>query len=242
MSKSENHWYLLGTALRATNKRPRATWLTFAVWVVLIALFVMFYQLFSRPDAATHPLLPWISGWRLFLVAMPVLTLVILGAARVLQRQVRAAYLRALQAPTAGPLMEVVERSMRVARLHPDADALRAQARALGLALYGEGEAALQALAEVQWSSRAPLIQGIGLSAEYAVALLCERDAERALRLAQQAQALCEVSPTLPGAKQSALLHRTIAAAAEAMRGTQRPSRCGCWSSGRPIHASPRSS
>jgi hypothetical protein len=76
---------------------------------------------------------------------------------------------------------------------------------------------ALQALGEVEWASRAPLVQAIGLVGEHAVALLCERNAVSARDLAYQALSLSEVSASLPAAAQARRSFELLAAAAEAV-------------------------
>lgn len=218
MSKSENHWYLLGSAV-GVKRAPRRPWLrVLVVWLVLMALFAGFYRFFSQPSEATAQALSGVSFWPVFLGLLSITVGGTLAYAFWRMRQSRAAYLRALQAPTAEPLLESIDGMTRAVRL-PDADAYRAQARAFALALYGRGADALQALSEVEWASRAPLVQAAGLSAEYAVALLCERDAGSARDLAYQALELSAVSATLPGAGHARRSYERMVAAAEAVLG-----------------------
>jgi hypothetical protein len=230
MSKSENHWYLLGNAVGA-KRAPRRSWLrVFVVWLGLLVLFFGFYAFFSQPGGAAAQLLSGVSFWGMFLALLSITLGGTLAYAFWRLRQLRAAYLRALQAPTAEPLLESIDGSMP-ARL-PDADAFRAQARAFALALYGRGADALQALGEVEWASRAPLVQAAGLSAEYAVALLCERDATRSRELAHQALTLSAVSASLPGAGHARRSYEMMLAAAEAVLGVDSAQGRSCLEQG----------
>jgi hypothetical protein len=67
------------------------------------------------------------------------------------------------------------------------------------------------------------LIQGVGLSAEALVELLCHRDVEGALKLSREAHALAEVGTSIPGAAASNRYHRTCIAVEEALLGTESP-------------------
>jgi hypothetical protein len=217
MSKKENHWYILGATVDALRKsmRPRA-W-QIGLWLFLVALLV-----------ALEPLLEENANSPAF---VPVTTVLVaglaVGAGFALQRwrlsRARSAYLKALQHAGPEKLIDAIVRSMTSARALPDADAFSAQSRAIAYALYGRGEDAVNALAEINWGARAPLIQAVGLSAEGIVELLCRRDAQRALEVNRKARALASVSGVLPGAAQSTRYHETCVAVGEALLHTESP-------------------
>ncbi|MGB8932235.1 MAG: hypothetical protein WCC48_13410 [Anaeromyxobacteraceae bacterium] len=216
MSKRENHWYLVGTILDRIGKarRPRA-W-SIAVSIVLtVALLAAVWSGALDPflrGADAPGFLPIVVG----LFAVAALTGgVLFGLVK--RSAMRTAYLGALQSPRAEPLIAVLERSARLTRTLPDGDALVAQSKALAYALYGRGADAASALAEVDWSAKAPMIRAIGLSAEAVTEALCRRNAQRALELARQARAMSSVSAKLPGAAQTARYHATCVGLAEAL-------------------------
>ncbi len=103
----------------------------------------------------------------------------------------------------------------------PDADAIAAYQVAFAYALYGQGEAARRNLAQIDWETRAPVIQAIGLNAEGLAALLGRRDVPQAQALFQKAQGLAAVSPLVPGAATTKRGHGVCVAVAEALLGLE---------------------
>lgn len=218
MSKKENHWYLLGATVQLLGEtmRPRA-WQV-GLWLLLVAGLSLGLQ-----TGALEAILEKASSPAFVPVFTVVFLVVVLGGALIVRRWrqagVRSGSLQALLDPGPERVIEVVARSLKGARMLPDADAFSAQARAVALALYGRGEEARRALAEVSWGSKAPLIQAIGLSAEGIVELLCRRDVDGALEKCRKARVLASVNPVLPGAAQTDRYHATCVAVAEALSG-----------------------
>jgi hypothetical protein len=216
MSKGENHWYLLGNVVDAFSRslRPRAwqigLWLALAVACLIAIQTGVLEAVFRHADSPAF---------------VPLLTVLVTGLAvgaglvwaRWRLSRARSDYLKALQQPSPEALVAVVTRSMQRARTLPDADAFGAQSRAIAYTLYGDEQSAARALAEVDWDSRAPLIQAVGLSAEGIIELLCRRDAGRALELNRRASALSAVSGLVPGAQQSRRYHGTCVAVGEVL-------------------------
>ncbi|HET9955762.1 MAG TPA: hypothetical protein VFQ61_14710, partial [Polyangiaceae bacterium] len=153
-------------------------------------------------------------------LAVPAALLVVfLGIVQVRQRAQRQAYWSALREPSVEPLIRCIERSMAMAKRLPDVDAFSAQARAMAYAFYERHADAVTALESVDWLAKAPLVQAVGVSADSLVTLFCERDPDRAAELCRRALILADVSPLLPGAKQTRQYHATCLAVAEALRG-----------------------
>jgi hypothetical protein len=96
---------------------------------------------------------------------------------------------------------------------------MTAHSRVIGLALYGREHEAMDALAAVRWTDRAPLVQAMGVCAEGIVELLCRRAPARALELTRKARALASVAGGVPGAAQSARFYGSCVAAAAAVAG-----------------------
>lgn len=215
MSKRENHWYIIGASTHALGRLPRVSQVR-ATWPLLLALLVVLVLMVTvqlSQDQTAPAVPPEVFP---FLIAALALAAT-LAFARWKARSVRTNYMRALQ--HAGPerLIEELERSMQAASALPDVDAFTAQSKAIGYALYGRDEDATRTLAKVTWVDKAPLIQGIGLSAQGVVELLCRRDVRRALELHRKAQALASVSHLVPGAAQSDNYHATCVAVAEVL-------------------------
>lgn len=70
----------------------------------------------------------------------------------------------------------VLTDALAAASAMPDSDALVAYQRAFAFAIYGRGQDAVNMLAQIDWEGRAPVIQGIGLSMEGVIELLCRRN------------------------------------------------------------------
>lgn len=214
MSKRDNHWYILDTVVKVLGRRQMPRGAALGLWLLLFAGFVG----------------AWRAGWLGWLQDVPSSPSASLGFAlavglgffalslvlmRIRQAGFRTRYAQALAAPTPEPLIGLLAQAAAGMRALPDGDALAAHERAFAYALYGAGFEATRSLAGIAWESRAPLIRGIGLSAESLVELLCHRDARRALELARQARALATVSAAVPGSSQSERYHNTCVAVAE---------------------------
>ncbi len=202
MSRGANHRYLLGYWLHASVHpftRPRAfSWKLLAIWLALIVVFTLTYDVMTGDYA-------WAPDPR---VTLFVVVVGLLSSCVLYYRWARADsvadsvsdYWTDLQHPGPDRLVERVTQQLKSAQELPDFDAFMAQALALSHALYGRGDDANRALAAIEWSGRAPLIQGVGLVGEGLVELLCRRDAERARLLFCQAGALTSMSLSVPGA------------------------------------------
>jgi hypothetical protein len=174
-------------------------WLKPLIWIVVAGAFVWRAIAAGAVDGS-------------YLVPVFVL-LVVLGTvafglqrARGLGKEMRLA----LTAPTAAPMLDVIDRSFKGARVS-DADAYLAQSRANALALFGDASGARAALSAVDWQRRAPMIQAAGVAAESLVMLLCDGDATDGLAEARRAQALAEL-PAAPGAASSDRYFATVVA------------------------------
>jgi hypothetical protein len=218
MSKRENHSHLFGMTIEALAKSmaPRG------LWLVLIAMFAIGFHTGALQRIVRNAKSP---GF------VPLVTVLLTGIAlgagvlwgRWRQASARSNCVKALQHPTPEKLIEVVAASMNNARALPDADAVGAQSRAIAYALYGRADDATRALAGVDWTSKAPLIQAIGLSAEGLIELLCRRHVKRALELHRMALAMSSINAALPGAAQSERYHRTCLAVSEVLLNAESP-------------------
>lgn len=219
VSKRDNHWYILDAVVQAVGKslRPRAA--HFVLWLFLVAAFVVAYKAgaldwASQRENTTTAIVIFAGGLFIGALALGL----VLGRTR--QSRYRTRYLKALASPTPEPLIQVAEAATAGMKALPDGDALAAHELAFTYALYGREAEALRVLAGVSWEKRAPLIRGAGLNAEGMVALLCRRDARRALELTRQARALATMASAVPGAAQSERFHNTCVALAEAILDT----------------------
>jgi hypothetical protein len=216
MSRKENLWYVLGVTVQGwmDAKRPRS-WQV-GLWLLLLPLFLIGFQtvyLDAALESASSP--AFVLVFALLTAGLAVAAGVALQKWR--QNRIRRTYVRALQ--QAGPegLNDIIVRSMKSVGALPDADAFSAQSRAIAYALYGREEDATNALAEVNWGAKAPLIQATGVSAEGIVELLCRRDPQRALELHRRARALAAINPALPGAAQTERYHGACVAVSEVL-------------------------
>jgi hypothetical protein len=206
MSKKENFWYVLGAAVQAwmDARRPRRWQLGVCLLVLpLVLIGVQTVGLEGRSRSASSP--GFVLVFALLAAGLTVVAAIALHRWR--QTRTSRMYVKALK--QAGPegLNDLIMRSMKSAAALPDADAFCAHSRAIAYALYGHEEDATNALAEVNWQAKAPLIQAVGVSAEGIVELLCRRDPQRALELHRRARALAAISPALPGAAQTERFH-----------------------------------
>lgn len=87
-------------------------------------------------------------------------------------------------------------------------DVLRAQARAVAYALYGDVVSARRELGRVRWPERAPLIRALERGVEALLCLLCTGEPARGLVLAREALELSELSAHLPGAKSGQVFYQ----------------------------------
>ncbi|MEZ4370817.1 MAG: hypothetical protein R3B07_08325 [Polyangiaceae bacterium] len=130
------------------------------------------------------------------------------------RRKTIAAYRQALQQDSPAGVLAILEQENW--KLFSDGDAIRAQATAIAYAMFGDTERARETIASVDWASRAPVIQALGLSARCLTTLLGEHDATAALRFARRASSLAEIKGYSPGAKEGAVAHATFVAVCEA--------------------------
>ncbi|MCA9644552.1 MAG: hypothetical protein KC492_27865, partial [Myxococcales bacterium] len=130
------------------------------------------------------------------------------------RRKAAVAYRQALQQTSPAAVLALLDQENW--KLFSDGDALRAQATANAYAIFGDPERAREAVSSVDWASRAPLIQSLGLNARCLVTLLGEHNASTALSLARRARSLAEISGYAPGAKEAATAHATFVAVCEA--------------------------
>ncbi len=220
MNKKENHWYILDITAQALKRSFRPRVWQIVVWLALITLLLMAVetgaldQVFKRADSPA-----FVSVSTLLIAGLA------LGIGLAFRQwrlsRTRASYWKALQYPHPDALLEVVAQAVGRARALPDADAFHAQSKAIAYALYGRGDNAMQTLAEINWGTRAPLIQAAGLSAEGIVQLICFGDVSSALALTTKAQNLASLSSALPGAAQSSRYHGTCVAVSEALLGRE---------------------
>ncbi len=132
------------------------------------------------------------------------------------RRQGTEGYRRALAQASVQPMLALVEDDCTKLRMSSDVDALRAQSTAMSHAVFGNPEAARSALAAVDWTNRAPVVQAMGVSGRSLIALLCDHDAATALTLARRARSLAEMKGYMPGARAAAVGHATFVAVSEA--------------------------
>lgn len=226
MNKRENHWYIAGTVAETLGNRKRPRPQHYALALGLTVAVLAFVAVAGQPGLLEGPL-QGLNPAILIPVFTAILLAVVIAVARrrgvAQQASFRAAYAKALQSPTPAELVELVDRSMASTGALPDADVLVAQARAVAYALYGWEREATQALAAVNWQAKAPIIQGVGLSAEAAIELLCGRDARRALELSRRARALTAVHAGVPGAGQNENYYNTFVALTEALLNIEAP-------------------
>jgi hypothetical protein len=219
VSKRDNHWYIVDVVVQTLGKRMKPRAAHFGLWLFLVAAFVVAYKTgaldwASQRENTSTAIFIFAGGLTVGALALGF----VLGKSR--QSRYRTRYLQALASPTPGPLIEVAEQATAGMKALPDGDALAAHELAFTYALYGREAEATRVLAGIPWQSRAPLIRGAGLNAEAMVALLCRRDARRALELTRQARALATVSSAVPGAAQTERFHNTCVALAEAILDT----------------------
>jgi hypothetical protein len=216
MSKRENHWYLINNVVQALGKAARPRGVHVGVWLFLVVAFVIAYATgaldwLQRSASSPMAIIVFPVGLAVAAIAGS------LVVARIRQSGFVTRYRQALASPTLEPLMQVVEQAVSTMKALPDADALGAHARALACSLYGDERGATHALARIDWRSRAPLIQSLGLNSEGVMALLCRRDARRFLELTRQARAQASVSTMVPGSAQSERYFNTCVAVGEAL-------------------------
>jgi len=218
MSKKENHRYLISSTARLMANVSPVSLRQVGLWLGLIILFwVIFVSVVpqggARPTRTSGSLLP------IFLFVG------LMGVFFWIQRQRLnrwlSNYRKALQQPEPQALIAVVSDLGQKTTMIPDADAIAAHQVAFAYALYGHGEAARRNLAQINWETRAPVIQAIGLNAEGLAALLGRRDVPQALALFQKAQGLTAVSPLVPGAATTKRGHAVCVAVAEALLGLE---------------------
>jgi hypothetical protein len=113
------------------------------------------------------------------------------------------AYCRALQNERPEQLVSVLEAGRRRSPTDAETAAVFAKGLAYAYAVYGDEDKAREALRKVDWAKKPPLVQALGVQAEALVALLCNADAQGALRLSERARALSAVSVLIPGAAQN---------------------------------------
>lgn len=218
MSRRENHWYLVRATLDGVLRglRPRAKQV--ALSFVFVGCFMVVYATGALDGVGHHAASPT------FVPAFTIVTMacVLAGTfalAKWRNTRARRAYLEALQEPGPEALVDAVSRSMAPAKRFSDFDAMSAQARALAYLFYDRESDATSALAEVDWSSRAPLVQAMGLSAEGLLELLCRRNPTRALELTRRARSLASVNSVLPGAGQTERYYGICVGLCEALSG-----------------------
>ncbi len=242
MSKSENDWYLVGATIstvEAHRKQRRSHYWSVLLWVMLAVLFLSLFQLVlhtglpsARDDAAEA--IPQPGGKTavgfpdtpaVLLIAFGVSFALIFGSRWWGQRRWRRAFFEALQHPGPEKLIEVSEQATKKARLMPDGDALIAQSTTFAYALYGREAEATRALAEVNWSAKAPLFRALGLACEGIVELLCRRDVPRSSELSRRAREMGAVTYAkwLAGKTRVERLNRIYEAVGEALSNTASP-------------------
>jgi len=195
MSKQQNQKYLAGHWARS-------------LWVVVPALlFIGALTAFNRDGG--------VSRFAPALGALTVLGLA-LGFAWWTVQRVSSERSRALRLPTPDVLLALTEKSFKQSRI-PDGDAFLAQARAVALALYGEGQRARDALESVDWQRRAPIIQAAGAASQSLIASICERDFAQGMKEARRAQSLAELRPGTLGAAASNRFYATVLAFAQVL-------------------------
>lgn len=204
--RSENHRYIFGlVAAGGRTKRPARYWLKIVLlWLVLVSVFTVVWSSLEAgryEDGAVHPVATnspsqW-SAWLgpVFMVMAVVLMLGLVWGGR---WRAKRALLAALQSPDPAALVATV--TSQIASRLPDRDAYVAQVQALAYTVYGRAVEARQALRQVEWSSRAPIIASLGYFAEAWVVLLCDRNVVSARNLFGEAASRAAVNPRVPGA------------------------------------------
>jgi hypothetical protein len=226
MSKQDNDRYLRSQTVRAVlgNRSPgAAVALMVGGWLVLLGLFFAFRSLFGTPpeEAPFTLTVPLPLGTLVGAVGFALAAVWAVAAWK--RRQVTRDYLRGLQQAEPGALIALVDRVMPARSPLPDVDALRAQARALAYALYGDVVSARRELGRVHWPERAPLVRALERGVEALLCLLCTGEPARGLVLAREAQELSELSAHLPGARGGQDFYKVYVWVGEVLTGQRGP-------------------
>lgn len=216
MSKKANHWYLLSFLADSllAAKKPRFKPVLFSLTgTALVVLLFMSGAVRALPAIKISP-----SSMTFFTIGFAFVLCIFIFLRQ--SWKYGAAFRHALASVDPKTLVAVVRRPLENP-LIPDSDAHAAHAAAMAYALYGSAEDATAALSAVDWRSRAPLIQALGLIAEGTIVLLCRRDPRRALELYREADQRSAVSGRMPGARTSQLSRAAFIAVGQAIMGTE---------------------
>ena len=85
----------------------------------------------------------------------------------------------------------------------PNGRAFSAYMSGLALALYGEFDKARDELSQVSWSGLPPMYEGFRTHVLTVIAILQEKNCQKASELAAETRDLCSTDPAVPGGNQS---------------------------------------
>lgn len=122
-----------------------------------------------------------------------------------------------------GRILAFLSRESRGLKRASHGDCLYASTMAGWAARMGAFDRARQELASVNWGGRPPLYQGLRDSVAALLALLEERNPEKALALAREARRLADVAGPFPGASRGRAAMDSAIAAMELIAGQVRP-------------------